>query len=204
MGHEAEKWNVTEKPTCTESGLQNGKCLRCGEEVAQEIEKLDHTIGDWEVSVKATTSEKGTRVKKCKVCKEIVESEEYELTAAEKEDAYKAECEKYSYKEIAREPDKYKGKKAKFKGEVIQVQQVSLFGSISYVLRVNVTKTGSYYTYYTDTIYVTYVVTEDAPRILEEDIITMYGTLKGEKTYTTVLGSSMTIPEFEAKYIDIE
>lgn len=41
-------------------------------------------------------------------------------------------------------------------------------------------------------------------RILEDDIITIYGELTGEKTYTTVMGASMTIPSFSASYVDIE
>jgi len=39
---------------------------------------------------------------------------------------------------------------------------------------------------------------------LEDDIINMYGTIKGTKTYETVMGNDMTIPYLEAQYITIE
>lgn len=130
-----------------------------------------------------------------------METEAFTLSAEEIEDSYKASCEKYSYKEIARNPGAYDGKYAKFTGEVIQVQQQEFLGLLIYVLRVDVTKTGRYYQ---DTVYVTYTANEGDPRILEDDIITMYGQLTGEKTYETVLGASITIPSFDAEYIDIK
>ena len=75
---------------------------------------------------------------------------------AEKEKAKKAKkdyiasCKTYKYKDIARNPDKYNGKRAKFKGEVVQVIE----GYLSTTLRVDVTK--GKYGIYTDTMYVVY------------------------------------------------
>lgn len=109
-----------------------------------------------------------------------------------------SECQSIAYKDIARNPDNYKGTKAVFTGEVIQVQE-GLFNSI--VMRVNVTKGN--YDIWDDTVYVNYTYSEGESKFLEDDIITMYGTLKGSKTYTTVLGSSVTIPQFDAKYINL-
>jgi hypothetical protein len=40
-------------------------------------------------------------------------------------------------------------------------------------------------------------------RILEDDIIAMYGKLAGLETYETIFGSSVTIPRFYAQYIDV-
>lgn len=109
-----------------------------------------------------------------------------------------SECQSIAYKDIARNPDNYNGTKAVFTGEVIQVQE-GLFNSI--VMRVNVTK--GKYDIWDDTVYVNYTYSEGESKFLEDDIITMYGTLKGSKTYTTVLGSSVTIPQFDAKYINL-
>ena len=56
-----------------------------------------------------------------------------------------------------------------------------------------------------NTIYVEYTrKTENESRILEDDIIYLYGTLNGVTTYTTVLGSDVTIPYMLAEYIDIQ
>lgn len=100
--------------------------------------------------------------------------------------------------EIARNPDTYLGKPAKLQGEVIQ----SMPEGDSYTLRVNITP-GQYY--WSDTILVTYTKQEAGEsNILEDDIVTMYGTLMGTYTYESVMGASITVPLLVAKYIDIQ
>lgn len=111
---------------------------------------------------------------------------------------FKKSCAEYNYDEIFRNSSKYLNKKAKFTGEVVQV-----IGSSSMELRVNVTRES--YGYYTDTVYVTCNKSAfEGERVLEGDVITMYGTLMGTKTYTTVRGDEMTIPKFEAKIIELQ
>lgn len=55
--------------------------------------------------------------------------------------------------------------------------------------------------YCPDTIYVIY---NGDKSFIEDDIVKMWGTMDGTKTYTTVLGSSTTIPKFNAKYIELQ
>lgn len=100
---------------------------------------------------------------------------------------------------MARNLDKFKGTNVKLTGEVIQV----LYSSYSVNLRVNITKTGTYSTYYTDTIYVTYYPSNGEDKILEDDIITIYGSSLGDYTYTSILGSSVTLPHILAEYVTI-
>ena len=110
---------------------------------------------------------------------------------------YKNECVVYDYKTIFRYAEDYKGKYAKFTGEVIQVQSNSGYTN----LRIDVTK--NEYGYYTDTIFVKYVPFKDATRILEDDIVTVYGTLNGLYTYTSILNSEVTLPYVNSRYIEI-
>lgn len=112
---------------------------------------------------------------------------------------YKAKCQSISYDSLARNPEKYKGKLVKFTGKVMQVQEAE---SILYysAYRINVTPTG--YGYYDDTVYVIYDNYGSDSRILEDDIVTFYGEFTGLKTYTSVMGASITIPEVQAEYID--
>ena len=108
-----------------------------------------------------------------------------------------ASCQDFSYEDIARNPNNYKGKNAKFTGKVIQVQE-GLLNSVT--LRVEVTQ--GEYGIWDDTVYVNYKYKDDnESKILEDDIITMYGTIDGLKTYTTILGGEVTIPEMTVKYI---
>lgn len=112
---------------------------------------------------------------------------------------YKSECQTYKYKTIFRYAEEYKGKKVKYTGKVVQVIEGSSFTSY----RVNVTK--DRWGYYDDTIYVIFMdLDKTTPRILEDDIITFYGTLGDLYTYETVMGASVTIPSVTALYIDIK
>ena len=111
---------------------------------------------------------------------------------------YKNSCQTLDYDTIFRYAEDYKGQQVKYTGEVVQVIETE---SDFVFYRVNVTK--DEWGFYDDTIYVSYLKDEDSTRILEDDIITFYGTLSGLYTYETVLGASVTIPEVSAKYIDI-
>lgn len=196
LGHSISEWFVEKEATCSEEGNKAGTCSTCNAYLTEKITKLAHTPGEWEITKAATSSEEGERSKICTVCSQTVETETYELTAEEKTAAYKAECKTYTYNEIARNPDDYMFEQAKFKGEVIQVIE----SGDDYTLRVNITKDGRYWD---DTILVSYTKNDSSePRILEDDIITMYGFLAGTHTYETVLGASVTVPLFYATYVE--
>lgn len=122
----------------------------------------------------------------------------------ESKEKYIESCKEYGYKDIARKPNNYKGKRAKFEGQVVQVQES--YGTV--VLRVNVTKEenefaeGGYL--YSDTIYVEYKYKDDnEDKILKDDIVTLYGTLNGTKTYTSIVNSDVTVPYLKAEYVEI-
>ncbi len=118
---------------------------------------------------------------------------------------YLSSCKEYTYKQIARNPNDYKGKNAKFNGEVIQVME----NGNDVILRVNITKEANEYAdsgyLYSDTIYVEYTYKSDnESRILEDDIIDLYGVLNGTKKYTSTFGGDITLPYLLAKYVDIK
>lgn len=113
------------------------------------------------------------------------------------ETEYKDECIEKSYEELARNPDNVKGTKVKVTGEVIQVTEYNNKTE----LRVNITK--EEYGYYTDTIYVTYVPKAGEDKILEDDIVTIWGISEGDYSYTSIMGSKVTLPKIDAKYIEI-
>jgi len=109
-----------------------------------------------------------------------------------------ATCKEYDYKEISRNPNNYLSQPCKFTGKVVQV----LESGRNVDLRINVTK-GSY-GLWDDTIYVEYKrENPNESRILEDDIITVYGLLNGLKTYNSVL-KTISIPLVEAKYIELK
>ena len=116
----------------------------------------------------------------------------------EKEIEFRSSCEELEYDGLARNPDKVKDKKVTVTGEVIQVLEDKYSDEVN--LRVNITKT----TYgFTDTIFVVGELDRSGDRILEGDIISIWGYCAGTYTYETVLGSSLTIPRIDMMYYSI-
>ena len=113
------------------------------------------------------------------------------------EDEYRSQCKVYTYDQIARNPDDYEKKLAKFTGEVVQV----LREGDEIQMRVDVTMTE--YGFYEDTVYVFYTASDNT-NILEGDIITMYGELRGMQEYEAIFGNTVSIPRIYVKYIDIQ
>lgn len=107
---------------------------------------------------------------------------------------YKNKCRSYTYDELARNPDSYKGKNVVLTGEVIQVIESTSSRDIE--LRVIIGNS------YDDVIYVSYTLKDGEGRILEDDVLTIYGTFEGLISYETVLGAKVTIPYVNAQYID--
>lgn len=125
--------------------------------------------------------------------------EEARKKAKQEEQEFKESCKLYSFEELARNPDKIEGKNVKITGEVIQ----ALYGSDSVDLRINITKKGTYTTYYTDTVYVVYYPETGEDKILEDDIVTIYGTAQGDYSYTSAIGAKITLPLIYCKYVTI-
>ena len=148
---------------------------------------------------KSEIEQKKAEEKARKEAEEQAKKEAEEKAKAEEEENFKASCETYTFEQMARNPDNFKGTNVKLTGEVIQ----ALYGTNSVDLRVNITKKGSYSTYYTDTVYVTYNTKAGEDKILEKDIITLYGTSLGDYTYKSTIGSMVNLPLISAKYITI-
>lgn len=134
--------------------------------------------------------------------KALEEQQAAEKAAAEKAAAEKAAAEKaaaeaaaaeaakgyetgITYNQLARTPDNYKGKKVKFKGKVVQVMEGTTDTQIRLAVNSN----------YDTIIYATVPKAKTTNmRILEDDIITIFGVSSGLITYTSTLGGNITIP----------
>lgn len=123
---------------------------------------------------------------------------------AEEEAAARAEEEKKGYNtgitfnDLSRNPDDYEGKKVKFTGEVLQVTELT--NEIQIRLA---TKPNSWGGYSDNVVYVYFDSDLISSRILEDDIITVYGVARGLHSYTTVLGANVTLPLIEVEKIDV-
>lgn len=125
-------------------------------------------------------------------CTDFEYTEKVEIS----KDDFIASCVEHTYDDLARYPDKYKNDHVKFKGKVMQVLES---GNNYIEMRINVTQ-GKYS--WDDTIYCAYNYSNDEAKILEDDIITFYGTYNGTVTYTAVLGNKITVPCVIIQFID--
>lgn len=106
---------------------------------------------------------------------------------------YMQKCKAISYKKLSRNPKKYYGRKIKFKGKIVQVIEDDWY--TRYII--NITKGN--FGIWNDTMYVEYEPSS-SKRILEDDIVTFYGTYDGLYTYENLWGASKTVPSATAKY----
>jgi outer membrane murein-binding lipoprotein Lpp len=91
-----------------------------------------------------------------------------------------------TYDQLSRTPNSFNGKKVKFTGKVLQAMEGSLTSDPAIRLAVNKNyNTVLYGKYHSDII---------SSRILEDDIITIYGTSYGLESYQSTLGGTITIP----------
>lgn len=130
-------------------------------------------------------------------CSEPADPEQPDLSEAD----YKAACEEIDYDTLARNPENYAGNLYTFTGEVEQVIDYD-----SYIeMRINVTPVIEFdeVWYYEDTIYVKYYPEDGADKILEGDIITIYGLCAGEETYISILGEEITLPKINIMYYEL-
>lgn len=97
-----------------------------------------------------------------------------------------------TYDNIARTPDEYEGKKVKFKGKVIQLIE----NSDSIQIRLAINKD------YNKVVFCEYDPSIVDSRVLEDDIITIYGVSANTISYQSTLGGQITIPAIIVDRID--
>jgi len=111
-------------------------------------------------------------------------------------DEIKSVAIKVPYEDLFRYNEQYIGKIIYFRGQTVQV--VSGTGQNNYILRI-ATKENVYTSWYEDVIWVNY----EGPRVLEKDMVDVWGRVKGLRSYTAVLGVEMTIPEVDSLHLEV-
>lgn len=184
--------NQLQCPRCGKTAPEGASfCSYCGKKFISKKKKLRKIIGRVVAVV----------VLLC-VAASLISPEPAEQRAepAMSKDAYKYQCREIPYDTLARNPESYKGEYFAFEGQVIQV----LESGRSVQLRVNVTEVDLYGTsYYEDTLFVETRLPDDGRRILEGDIIRLYGVCEGLYTYTSIFNATISIPGIYAEYWDI-
>ncbi|MGY3489636.1 hypothetical protein ACVW1C_007519 [Bradyrhizobium sp. USDA 4011] len=109
----------------------------------------------------------------------------------------KAKAQDIPYSSLARDPHNWLGAVVTFRGEVVQVMEDGL----DVILRVNVTKDIEFDSW-RDTVLVFYTkASASESRILEHDIVRLWGGFVGIETYKAIFGNPVSIPAVIARVI---
>jgi hypothetical protein len=112
---------------------------------------------------------------------------------AKAEANFKAAAVAVPYKQLEKNPHRYKGTKVVYRGQIFQIQESSWRGGI---MLLSVTDAG--YGYWTDNVWVDY---RGNVKGAEDDFVTVYGVITGSKTYETQIGGQTYVPRIRAKYV---
>ena len=143
-------------------------------------------------------AEKEKKEAELKAEREKKEAEEKARKEAEEKAKKEEEAKGYdtgiTYDELARNPDKNKGKKVTFTGTVIQVIRGN--GEDQFRVRVN--------NDYKKIIFVSYIPKIGENKILENDKVVVRGVSVGEISYKSTMGGKISIPGITAHSIEIK
>ncbi len=107
----------------------------------------------------------------------------------------KKQAKTIDYKALNKDPNSFKGQVAQFTGQIAQIQESNGEG----IIRLAVTKDALLGWSPSDIVYVTYHQHTDA---VQDDVVTVYGTLTGSETYTSQANFQITIPSLDACIIE--
>lgn len=147
---------------------------------------------------KASSEAAASKASEEKAKKEAETKASMEAAAAQKakEEAEKKDPATYptqTYDEMARNGDSHAGEKIQITGKVIQVQDSDDGGA---TLRIATSADGY------DDVYLVQIMSSEwkGHRLLEDDQITIYGTVYGLYSYKTVMGNTQTVPAIIAVF----
>ena len=198
---EAEETEVSEEATTPVTEYQDATTIRI---VQQALNEAGYNCGTPDGVAGGKTTEAITSYQTAKgitvnglVTDELLQS----LGVVEKvQEAVKVEASKaeystdYTYDQLSRNPDTYKGKKMKFTGKVLQTGDAG--DNMTYA-RIKINNNS-------DTImFITYMNDLLGYRLLEDDNITVYGISCGIYSYKSVGAGTISIPWIHADIIEM-
>lgn len=112
---------------------------------------------------------------------------------------YMSGCLSIEYETLARNPDKYKGNNLKYYGKIIQTVYPDTGTEVTLRVAVNA---NDFPTDIDDVILVTLNLKPTQERLLEDDLIIIYGECMGSYSYETIFGQKVTLPYIKNKYFE--
>lgn len=120
-------------------------------------------------------------------------------TIEETEEEYKASCVEYKYKDVLRNPGDYIGKRIKVTAKISSVHEASWMNDTKYYFAYS---NDEYDLWLGDMYGVFDERSEENPKLLEDDIITVYGEISDPEYTTSLIVSGSELFCIDMKYID--
>ena len=166
-------------------------------DISEEYEEYKKAMAEYENLSSAEAKAREIEAAAIIESKEKADEESRAAEQAEREAKEKAGYDTgISYMQLARNPDDFVKQKVCFKGEILQVMEGDQENQIR--LAVHKNEYGWYDS--NEVIYCGYDPSIISFRLLEKDIITIYGTAAGLYSYEAVSGATITLP---AVWIDM-
>lgn len=179
--------------------------VKAGDAVVGRVKKVSKVLGSWKIKYEEISIIDSSLVENVPYKAENSEGKlpENSTPQTSLEEEFKNSCVQIDYKTLARNPDAHIGDNFVFHGKVLQAMEYeTLFSGRTVELRIAVTE--DEYGFWDDVVYSSLSLEEGQDRILDDDMITIWGTCRGLKTYIGVLGSAISVPEISIEYYKIE
>lgn len=150
---------------------------------------------DKELAEKAALEKKRAQEEADKIALEKKRAEEA-MQRAQREKEQLLSAPYLNFQELSRYPDRYFGKPVQFYGKVVQVMEE---GS---KVQMRVSTRQSSIGWFDDLVLVIYQRGRDEARILEDDMLRVYGRYQGIIKYKAVMGNEVSIPSIDAKIVN--
>lgn len=169
----------------------------------KEGQRIEETTA--ETTTEETTTAEITTQEETTIQPETEETtteEETTVAETESEDEFKSSCQEIGYKKLLRTPDEYVGQRIVITAEVQQVIDGGLFDDSKYY-RVQTDNNDSGY-YFDDEYFMYDNRVNDDMKILDGDVLKIYGEFTGLETMKRVItGSKDEVPAIKAYYVEL-
>ena len=168
------------------------------EEVRQEQPKTEK-VEQLEVFESENVKTETTEIAETKTVQESETVEETIVIPQETEEEYKASCQEYKYKDVLRNPDNYVGQRIKITVKISTVHEESWLNDGKYYFAYS----NDEYNWWAGDMYGIFDRRDvQDPKLLEDDIITVYGEISDPEQTTSLIVSSSEVFCIDMKYID--
>lgn len=150
----------------------------------EEAQAIFEVLGDYEDS--------SSYVEKCKI------EAKYAIKNTMTEEEFRDQCIEVEYAELLRNPNNYVGQFIKYECRILQLLTES-----NNEMTASANGKNSFNNYFDNLVHISYHYTDENDfRLIEKDIVVVYGIVDGSYTFISALGTTRTIPSITVLYYD--